>query len=171
MDTFGWAELVALLTSIGFGTVSAVVPIVNAEAYVIASQMSAVTGPIPIAIGIAMGQTVGKLLLFFGVREGKELSFIKHRREVRKQRPVGPTRARFRVAMAKLLDLVGKERWGLPIVLVAAVVGFPPLYAVALLAGATTMSPVWFGLTVLVGRLCRFLLVATGFYGLHDLFF
>ena len=171
MGTFGWAELVALLTSIGFGTVSAVVPIVNAEAYVIASQMSAVAGPIPIAIGIAMGQTVGKLLLFFGVREGKELSFIKHRREVRKQRPVGPTRARFRAAMAKLLDLVGQERWGLPVVLVAAIVGFPPLYAVALLAGATTMSPVWFGLTVLVGRLCRFLLVATGFYGLHDLFF
>ncbi len=171
MGTFGWAELVALLTSIGFGTVSAVVPIVNAEAYVIASQMSAVMGPIPIAIGIAMGQTVGKLLLFFGVRQGKELPFIKHRQEVRKQLPVGPTRARFRAAMAKLLDLVGQERWGLPIVLVAAIVGFPPLYAVALLSGATTMSPVWFGLTVLVGRLCRFLLVATGFYGLHDLFF
>jgi membrane protein YqaA with SNARE-associated domain len=171
VGTFGWAELVALLTSIGFGTVSAVVPIVNAEAYVIASQMSAVMGPIPIAIGIAMGQTVGKLLLFLGVRHGKELSFIKHRQEVRKQRPVGPTRARFRAFMAKLLDLVGQERWGLPIVLVAAIVGFPPLYAVALLAGATTMSPVWFGLTVLVGRLCRFLLVATGFSGLHDVFF
>jgi membrane protein YqaA with SNARE-associated domain len=171
VGTFGWAELVALLTSIGIGTVSAVLPIVNAEAYVIASQMSAVMGPIPIAIGVAMGQTVGKLLLFFGVRQGKELSFIKHRQEVRKQRPVGPTRARFRAFMAKLLDLVGQERWGLPIVLVAAIVGFPPLYAVALLAGATTMSPVWFGLTVLVGRLCRFLLVATGFYGLHDVFF
>lgn len=171
MGAFGWAELVALLTSIGFGTVSAVIPIVNAEAYVIASQMSAVAGPIPIAIGIAIGQTVGKLLLFFGVRQGKELSFIKHRREARKHRPVGPTRARIRAAGAKLLDLVGQERWGLPIVFVAAVIGFPPLYAVALLAGATTMSPVWFGLTVLVGRLCRFLLVATGFYGLHDWFF
>jgi membrane protein YqaA with SNARE-associated domain len=171
VGTFGWAELAALLTSIGFGTVSAIVPIVNAEAYVIASQMSAVMGPIPIAIGIAIGQTIGKLVLFFGVREGKELSFIKHRREIRKQRPVGPTRARFRAAMAKLLDLVGQERWGLPIVLVAAIIGFPPLYAVALLAGATTMSPVWFGLTVLVGRLFRFLLVATGFYGLHDLLF
>ncbi|HET9304117.1 MAG TPA: hypothetical protein VFO20_15200 [Propionibacteriaceae bacterium] len=171
MGAFGWAELVALLTSIGFGTVSAVIPIVNAEAYVIASQMSAVAGPIPIAIGIAIGQTVGKLLLFFGVRQGKELSFIKHRREARKQRRVGPTQARIRAAGAKLLDLVGQERWGLPIVFVAAVIGFPPLYAVALLAGATTMSPVWFGLTVLVGRLCRFLLVATGFYGLHDWFF
>ena len=171
MGAFGWAELVALLTSIGFGTVSAVIPIVNAEAYIIASQMSAVAGPIPIAIGIAIGQTVGKLLLFFGVREGKELPFIKHRREARKQRPVGPTRARIHAAGVKLLDLVGQERWGLPIVFVAAVIGFPPLYAVALLAGATTMSPVWFGLTVLVGRLCRFLLVATGFYGLHDWFF
>jgi membrane protein YqaA with SNARE-associated domain len=171
VGSFGWAELVALLTSIGFGTVSAVIPIVNAEAYVIASQVSAVAGPVPIAIGIAIGQTIGKLLLFFGVRQGKELSFVKHRREVRKQRPVGPTRARVRAAGAKLLDLVGQERWGLPIVLIAAIVGFPPLYAVALLAGATTMSPVWFGLTVLVGRLCRFLLVATGFYGLHDLLF
>jgi membrane protein YqaA with SNARE-associated domain len=159
-----------LLTSIGFGTVSAIVPVVNAEAYVIASQMSAVIGPIPIAIGVAIGQTMGKLVLFFGVREGKELPFIKHRREVRQERPVGPARARFRAAMAKLLDLVGQERWGLPIVLVAAIVGFPPLYAVALLAGATTMRPIWFGLTVLVGRLCRFLLVASGFQGLHDWF-
>jgi membrane protein YqaA with SNARE-associated domain len=162
--------LIALLTSIGFGIVSAVVPVVNAEAYIIASQMSAVIGPIPIAIGVAIGQTVGKLVLFFGVREGKELPFIKHRREVQKQRPVGPARARFRAAMAKLLDLVGQKRWGLPIVLVAAIVGFPPLYAVALLAGATTMRPIWFGLTVLVGRLCRFLLVASGFQGIHDWF-
>jgi membrane protein YqaA with SNARE-associated domain len=167
---FGWAELVALLTSIGFGTVSAIIPIVNAEAYIIASQMSAIAGPIPIAFGIAIGQTIGKLLLFFGVREGKELSFVKHRREMRKQRPVGPTRARFRAAGKKLLDLVGQERWGLPIVFIAAVIGFPPLYAVALLAGATTMRPLWFGLTVFVGRLGRFLLVATGFYGLQDWF-
>ena len=58
-----------MLTSIGFGLVSALIPIVNAEAYIIASQMSAVAGPIPIAIGIAVGQTLGKLLLFFGVRE------------------------------------------------------------------------------------------------------
>ena len=171
MDAFGWPELVALLTSIGFGVVSAIVPVVNAEAYVIASQMSAVVGPVPIAIGVAVGQTIGKLVLFFGVREGRELSFVKHRRELQKQRPVGPTRARLRVAVAKLLDLVGQKRWGLPIVLVAAIFGFPPLYAVALLAGATTMRPLWFGLTVFVGRLCRFLLVASGFQGVHDWFF
>ena len=100
----------------------------------------------------------------------KELAFVKHRQEIRRQRPVGPTRARLRTAGAKLLDLLGQERWGLPIVFVAAVIGIPPLYAVALIAGATTMRPLWFGLTVLVGRLCRFLLVASGFRGLHDWF-
>jgi membrane protein YqaA with SNARE-associated domain len=33
------------------------------------------------------------------------------------------------------------------------------------------MRPLWFGLTVFVGRLCRFVLVASGFHGLHDWFF
>jgi membrane protein YqaA with SNARE-associated domain len=89
---------------------------------------------------------------------------------MRKQRAIGPTRARLRALGAKLLDLVGQERWGLPIVFIAVVVGFPPLYAVALLAGATTMRPGWFGLTVFVGRLGRFLLVATGFHGLRQWF-
>src|SRR6476620_2136188 len=124
--------------------------------------MSAVAGPIPIAIGVAIGQTFGKLLLFFGVREGKELPFVKHRREIRKQRPVGPTRAWLRSAGTKLLDLIGQERWGLPIVFVAAVIGIPPLYAVALLAGATKMKAYWFGLMVLIGRITRFVLIAEG---------
>jgi membrane protein YqaA with SNARE-associated domain len=166
VDAFGWPELVALLASIGFGIVSAIVPIVNAEAYVIASQMSAVIGPIPIAIGIAIGQTIGKLLPF-GVREAERL--CRHRR-AQKQRPIGPARARFRAVMAKRLtwsartlgtsDRPHRRRDRLP-----------PLYAVALLAGATTMRPLWFGLTVFVGRLCRFVLVASGFHGLHDWFF
>ena len=47
-------------------------------------------------------------------------------------------------------------------VLVAAVVGIPPLYAVALLAGATKMKAYWFGLMVLIGRITRFVLIAEG---------
>jgi membrane protein YqaA with SNARE-associated domain len=168
MGEFGSAELWALLASIGFGVVSAIVPIVNAEAYVIASQWSAAAGPIPIAIGIGMGQTVGKLLLFLGVRRGKVFPFVRHRRERLQTRPVGPARLRFRAIMAALLALVGQKRWGLPIVFLAAVVGIPPLYAVALLAGATTMRIPWFVGLVLVGRISRFVLVALGVSGLHE---
>ena len=41
-------------------------------------------------------------------------------------------------------------------------VGLPPLYAVALLAGATTMRLPWFAAVVLLGRSVRFVLVALG---------
>ena len=167
MGGWGWAELLALVTSIGFGTVSAVVPIVNAEAYVIASQVSAAAGPIPVALGVALGQTVGKCLLFLGVRRGRDFPFVKHRRQELRSRPVGPTRARLRRWLTRLLALVGEKRWGLPIVLLAAIVGLPPLYAVALLAGATKMRLVWFALAVLAGRCTRFVLVATGFRTMH----
>lgn len=162
MINWGWPELVALLTSIGFGALSAVIPLANAEAYVIASQVSAVAGAVPIAVGVGIGQTIGKCLLFFGVRTGKDLPWLRRQRAKGQTRPVGPIRARFRRLIAKLLALVGQERWGLPIVLLAAVVGLPPLYAVALLAGATTMRLPAFAVTVLIGRITRFLLVAYG---------
>ena len=170
MPDFGWTELLALLTSIGFGVISAVVPVANAEAYVIGSQVSAVAGLVPIAVGVGIGQMFGKLVLFFSVRKGKDLPFIRHRREEARREPVSRTRARFRHGVARLLELVGQKRWGLPIVLLAAVVGIPPLYAVALLAGATAMRAIWFSVVVLVGRVARFLLLALGVGGLHNWF-
>lgn len=168
MPDFGWTELLALITSVGFGVISAIVPVANAEAYVIGSQVSAVAGAVPIAVGVGIGQMVGKLILFLSVRQGKELSFIRHRRERARREPVGRARATFRRGVARLLELVGQKRWGLPITFVAAVVGVPPLYAVALLAGATTMRTLWFALVVLVGRVARFVLLALGVGGLHD---
>jgi membrane protein YqaA with SNARE-associated domain len=168
VSAFGWPELLALLTSVGFGVVSAVFPVANAEAYVIASQVSAVAGPIHIAIGVAIGQTVGKSLLFLAVREGKDSRFIRHRRNEHPTKPAGRFRAGFRSVLATLLALVGQERWGLPIVGLASVVGLPPLYAVALLAGATRMRLTWFAAVVLLGRSVRFVLVALG-VGVIDL--
>ncbi len=167
----GWPELMALLTSVGFGVLSAIVPLANAEAYVIGSQVSAVAGVVPVALGVGVGQTIGKLVLFLSVRQGRELPFVRHRRaEARRQSTEhGPARMRFRAGVARLLALVGRKRWGLPIVLLAAVVGLPPLYAVALLAGATTMRTGWFTLMVLVGRITRFVLLALGVGGLSGL--
>ncbi|WP_152363522.1 hypothetical protein [Microlunatus speluncae] len=175
----GWPELVALLTSLGFGVVSAIVPIANAEAYVIASQVTAVAGPIPIAVGVGLGQSVGKLLLFLGIRRGRDFWFFRRRQHPPAPAPVDNpepsdqplTRmARFRAwlhrIVARLLELVGTNSWGLPIVLVAAVVGLPPLYAVTLIAGASRMRALWFWLVVAGGRVARFVVVALGVAGL-----
>ena len=161
----GWAEALALLGTVGFGVLSAIVPLANAEAYVFTSQVSHSIDPVPVALGIAVGQTVGKVLLFYGVRRGKNLPGIRHQRAALRRRPVGPARARLRAVLQTLLDLVGKKRSGLPITFVAAFLGVPPLYAVALLAGATRMRIGWFAIVVLAGRVLRFGLVAYGVGG------
>ncbi len=165
MTPFGWPEVLALLTSVAFGAASAVVPVANAELYVVASQVSSVAGAIPVAVGVAIGQTVGKLVLFFAARGGRAYRLARHR-ERPEPAPRGPARARFDRVVRQLLELVGRKRWGLPITFLAAVVGLPPLYAVALLAGATTMRPLWFGSVVLVGRTIRFVAVALGVHQL-----
>jgi membrane protein YqaA with SNARE-associated domain len=159
MGLLGWGDVAALMTSVGYGLLSAVVPVASAEAYVVASQVSHAAGPIAVALGLAVGQTIGKVLLFYGVRRGRAASRARHR-----ERPLatGPARARVRAAVQTLLDLVGQKRWGLPITFVAAVVGVPPLYAVALLAGATQMRVTYFAGVVLAGRAARFVLMAYG---------
>ena len=119
------------------------------------------------ALGLAVGQTIGKVLLFYGVRRGKQSRPVRHGRAALRVRPAGPLRARIRSLVAALLALVGQKRWGLPITLVAAVVGLPPLYAVALLAGATRMRIGYFAAVVLVGRAARFVLMAYGVGGVH----
>jgi membrane protein YqaA with SNARE-associated domain len=160
----GWGEAVAWCGSVGFGVVSAVIPVANAEAYVIATQMA--TGrAVPTAVAVGLGQSVGKTLLFLGVRRGRDLPLLRRRRaaaRIESTKPVSPLRRRLRLVVATLLALVGTKRWGLPVVFLAAVVGLPPIYGVALLAGATTMATHWFFLTVLVGRVIRFVLLAMG---------
>lgn len=156
----GWPELLALLTSLAFGVVSAIIPVANAEAYVIASQVAAVAGPMPVAVGVGLGQSAGKLLLFVAVRRGRDFWFLRKHHDQRTA--VGPVRTRIRAVLARLLELVGTNRWGLPIVAMAAVIGIPPLYAVALVAGASRMRALWFWVVVAAGRVTRFVLVALG---------
>jgi membrane protein YqaA with SNARE-associated domain len=157
-----WAVLLAWLTSVAFGVVSAIIPVVNAELYVLVSQVSAVAGVVPVAVGVGVGQTIGKCLLFTGVRRGRQFRFVREHRQRSRTQPRGRVRQTAHDVLQALLRLVGTPRWGLPITLLAAVVGIPPLYAVALLAGATTMKLRSFALVVLVGRVTRFLLVAYG---------
>lgn len=158
-----WGGLVlAWLASVAFGVVSAILPVVNAEVYVLVSQVSAVAGVVPVAVGVGIGQTIGKCLLFIGVRRGRQFRFFRERRREARTKERGRVGQAWHDAIQFLLRLVGTKRWGLPITLLAAIVGFPPLYAVALLAGATTMKLRYFAPLVLVGRVTRFLLVAYG---------
>lgn len=160
-------DLLTGLVSICFGVASAVAPVANAEAYVIAAQAAGVGQALLVGLSIGIGQTIGKCALFLGVRHGRELPIFHRFRRTAGRPPRLPRLAR---VVDRLLALVG-SRWGLPITLLAAVIGFPPLYAVSLIAGASQMPLPAFAVTVLIGRCLRFVLLGLGIdAGISELF-
>lgn len=153
-----------LVLAVGFGIGSAVVPFMNAEAYVLGVGVTNALNPIVAASGIAVGQTIGKVAMFLAVRYRPGYAA----RKTKEPKPVdldtrwGRFVQRNRDLSKRLLDAMSDSRWGIPVTLLSAFVGVPPLYGVALIGGASRMKTVVFALSVLVGRGGRFILLALG---------
>lgn len=152
-----WHQLLMVVASTGYGLLSAVLPLANAEAYVLTLQATDGMGRAGV-VGVTAGQSVGKLLLFLAARHGRQFRFWHRKPGATSDKPV----TRLGRLSKRSLFLLGTKRWGLPVVLLSAVVGVPPLYAVALLSGTTRMKSGWFLLAVAVGRFARFSVLALG---------
>lgn len=137
--------------AIGLGFGSAILPVLNAEAYaVVSGAREPVTVAAFVALALALGQTTGKLLLFEAARRGSaRLAAITRRARHR------PNRWTERVR-----GVLDRPRTGVPLVLVSSSVGLPPLAVVALAAGASAQTRVAFGVACFAGRLARFAAVA-----------
>lgn len=141
------SALTEVLVALAYGAMSALVPVVNAEAYALVAAGRSVT-PVAllVVVGLACGQTAGKLVLFEAARQGRG-------RVVRR----GDKVARWAPRIAHALR---SRRTGHPLVLSAAVLGLPPLAAVSLAAGAAGQRRWEFALLCLVGRAARFAALA-----------
>ncbi|GAA1636464.1 hypothetical protein GCM10009744_26910 [Kribbella alba] len=157
-----WVWQLAL--AVGFGIGSAVIPVMNAEAYVLGVGVSGALDPVVAAVGVSVGQTLGKVAMFLAVRYRPGYAAKKGK----ESKPVhlNTRRGRFiqwnRDISKRLLDALSDRRWGVPVTLLSSSVGIPPLYGVALIAGASRMGVVTFTLSVLTGRLARFITLALG---------
>jgi membrane protein YqaA with SNARE-associated domain len=163
MTVFDW--IWQSILAVGFGVGSAIIPVLNAEAYIVGVGVTHTLHPVVAAVGVSIGQTIGKLMMFLAVRYRPGYSARRTHREPRAldlSTRWGRFRQRFRDLSKRMLDLLGDNRYGVPVTLASAFLGVPPLYAVALIAGASRMSVVTFGLSVLVGRCSRFVLLALG---------
>lgn len=140
-----------VLGAVGFGLGSAVVPVLNAEAYAaITGAHEPVTVAAAVAISLAVGQTTGKLLLFETARRGSAgLAKMTRRARPRPNKWTGRVKA--------LLD---RPRSGVPLVLVSSSLGLPPLAVVALAAGSSQQTRIAFGAACFLGRLARFTALA-----------
>jgi len=143
------AVLEAVL-ALGYGVVSAAVPLVSAEAYAVVAGHR---GHAVVAVaGLALGQTAGKLLLFESARRGSG-------RLIRRAR-TGRLAAWITRWSGPIRRWLSRRRTGLPTVLVSAAVGVPPLAAVSLAAGTTNLRHWEFATMCLLGRLIRFAVLA-----------
>ena len=132
-----------------FGAVSAVIPIFNMEAYISVMYANA---PDHSALGLAfigsLGQNLGKLVWYYLSLGALDIPWLKKRLETPKRQ------ASF-------------ERWrsyvhGRPLMsglltFISAAIGFPPFFAMAMVAGTLRMNVVVFFIAGLIGRTLFFL--------------
>jgi membrane protein YqaA with SNARE-associated domain len=166
-----------LAAALGVGALSAWVPLVNAEAYVLA--LAATTSPVhgwSSVAGIAIGQTAGKQLMFAAARGGSRSGWLNSARwrgrfarpgrrrpaeaPVRTPREPGPFRRRMADWGERGLQLLDRPWPASGVVLAAASVGIPPLAVVSVAAGLRGTSGLLVAVCTLAGRAARFAAMA-----------
>jgi len=138
LSSFGTVTLYAVTFGLAF--LSGVIPFVlNIELYLLA--VAAFTdAPAAAVVGLATaGQTAAKLVLYLVGKGALNVKWVK------------------KSAASKAAGAFAKRPGsGLSVVAASAVVGFPPLYAVSLVAGTLRLPLVAFTVIILAGRLARF---------------
>ena len=143
--------IAALAGAVGYGFVSAFAPVLPAEPYLAAMVATVGTAAVPLGIAAAVGQTLGKLVIFLATRGVLRSARLRSWLGRRRSSP-----GRFAAVVAWL----DRPALAAPVLLLSAVVGLPPLLLVSVYAARTSMSAPVFTLVCLAGRSVRFVLVA-----------
>ena len=151
-----------VLALLGVAFVSALVPVVNIEAYLGVRASVAHVGSLwVLGLAAALGQMTGKLIWYYLGATALSWGWVRRKVETPKAQERlerWRTRTQERPVLAGLL------------VLVSAFSGFPPFAIVAVLAGQLRMSLPLFGVLGLVGRWLRFVTVLGGAVWVAELF-
>ena len=137
-----------------FSVASALLPILNVEAYLAAVALKAhhLSDWQLAAVGGA-GQSVGKIFWYIAGRESLRIKRIRQKMETEK----------WQVSYERWHErIVGRPVFAGTISFGSAVTGFPPLAVIAVLAGTLRMNFTLFLITVFAGRTIRFWLVLAG---------
>ena len=150
------------------GLLSGLIPLINAEALLIAAVVQAHDRWPAVVIAIALGQSGAKVLIYLTARDGRSL--LPASWSHRTRRPVAlahtlPTRLsgmtrRWSPNADRVAELVRRPVAGSALILASAVGGIPPLAATSVIAGMSRMRLSLFGATCLTGRLVRFTIIA-----------
>ncbi len=137
-----------------FSIASALIPILNVEAYLAAVALKAhnLSDWQLAAVGGA-GQGVGKILWYLAGTQSLRIRWIRQKMATEK----------WQLSYARWHErIVGRPVLAGAISFTSAVTGFPPLAVIAVLAGTLRMNFPIFIVTVVAGRTIRFWLVLAG---------
>jgi membrane protein YqaA with SNARE-associated domain len=142
-----------LLLTLGFGALSSVVPIFNMETYVVVAYAKSGHTALEMAAVGSLGQNLGKLVWYYACRESLDLPWFQKRLQTPKRQ------AQF-------------EKWGTiaqgnPLMtglltFISALVGIPPFFAMAMIAGTLRINVVVFFVTGFLGRTLFFWAILGG---------
>ena len=138
LGTLGTTALYAATFTLAL--VSGIIPFVfNIELYLLAVA-TLTDAPAAAIVGLATaGQTIAKVILYLVGRGALNIKWVK------------------KSASSKAAGAFAKRpNSGLGVVAFSAAVGFPPLYAVSLVAGTLRLPAIAFTVIIVVGRLIRF---------------
>ncbi|MEV0458956.1 hypothetical protein [Catellatospora methionotrophica] len=159
--------MIAVFAAAAVGLLSAFLPIIPAEPYLITAGATTDAAPMALGIAAAAGQTAGKVLIFLGARGAIRSAWLQHRASRRNRAAADspPGRqatmlARPKAAVARLIRLMDRPGPAAGVLLVSAVTGLPPLLATSVYLGRTPMRPAAFAAICLLGRTIRFVTVA-----------
>ena len=137
-----------------FSVASALLPILNVEAYLAAVALKAhnLSDWQLAAVG-GGGQSVGKIFWYLAGIHSLKIRWIRQKMDTEK----------WQISYEKWHErIVGRPLFAGAISFGSAVTGFPPLAVIAVLAGTLRMNFTIFMVTVFVGRTIRFWLVLAG---------
>ncbi len=134
--------------------VSALFPLVNAEAYLVAvSFATSSTRLWALAFVAGAGQTVGKIIWYEVARRSLDWRWVRKKLD----------RAHTRELLTRWRERFNAKPWlWSGVLFVSASVGLPPLLILAVVAGQLQVSRIWFVVTVLLGRTLRFAAILGG---------
>ena len=142
-----------LAFTVFFGMVSSVVPVFNMETYIVVAYARSDATAFQLAFIGSLGQNIGKLVWYFVCRESLDIGWLKRRLETPKRQ------AQFQ----RWSDFV-QNRPGVSglITFVSALVGIPPFFVMAMIAGTLRMNVFVFFLSGIAGRTLFFWAILGG---------
>ncbi len=152
-----------VVVAFAYGIGSAMIPVLNAEAYVAATAaLLSAPDTVWMVIAVTAGTVVGKVILFRAARAGRDIA---RNRPKKAEREPGRIGRALRRANAVLMGWLDHPVRAVLTVMVSGFAGIPPLLAVAVVAGASQMRMSAFAVAMGIGRLGRFGLIAATAYG------